>query len=147
MGLGEKMPVENAKIVELSAYAPLTTSTILDTLFIPAEDILILKDQDSFFTTMANVVKAEDYEGFERCVDEAATEKPGSVLWIRVTWICRKILYTIRYSKKSLPSKRNVSSPVSKQMSKIPCGTAWGLWKPPVFRNGSTVWHCFGIIF
>ena len=75
MGLGEKMPVENAKIVELSAYAPLTTSTILDTLFIPAEDILILKDQDSFFTTMANVVKAEDYEGFERCVDEAATEK------------------------------------------------------------------------
>ncbi len=75
MGLGEKMPVENAKIVELSAYAPLTTSTILDTLFIPAEDILILKDQDSFFTTMANVVKAEDYEGFERCVDEASTEK------------------------------------------------------------------------
>lgn len=75
MGLGEKMPVENAKIVELSAYVPLTTSTILDTLFIPAEDILILKDQDSFFTTMANVVKAEDYEGFERCVDEAATEK------------------------------------------------------------------------
>mgnify|MGYP000087366936 CR=1 FL=1 len=92
MGLGEKMPVENAKIVELSAYVPLTTSTILDTLFIPAEDILILKDQDSFFTTMANVVKAEDYEGFERCVDEAATEKPGSVLWIKVTWICREIL-------------------------------------------------------
>ena len=75
MGLGEKMPVENAKIVELSAYAPLTTSTILDTLFIPAENILILKDQDSFFTTMANVVKAEDYEGFERCMDEPATEK------------------------------------------------------------------------
>ena len=144
MGLGEKMPVENAKIVELSAYAPLTTSTILDTLFIPAEDILILKDQDSFFTTMANVVKAEDYEGFERCVDEAATEKARQRA---LTWICREIPYTIRYSKKSLPSKRNVSSPVSKQMSKIPCGTAWGLWKPPVFRNGSTVWRCFGIIF
>lgn len=130
------MPVENAKIVELSAYAPLTTSTILDTLFIPAEDILILKDQDSFFTFMANVV-AEDYEGFERCVDEAATEKARQRALDKGTWICREILYTIRYSK-VLPSKRNVS-PVSKQMSKIPCGTAWGLMEAaclPEWVNG-----------
>lgn len=75
MGLGGKMPVENAKIVELSAYAPLTTSTILDTFSLPVEDILILKDQDSFFTTMANVVKAEDYEATLRCLDEAGTAK------------------------------------------------------------------------
>ena len=30
MGLGNKMPYDNAKIVEMSAYAPLTTSTIVD---------------------------------------------------------------------------------------------------------------------
>lgn len=43
------MSYDNAKIVEMSAYAPLTTSTIVGTLKIPVEDILILKDQDSFF--------------------------------------------------------------------------------------------------
>lgn len=61
IGLGKKMSHDNAKIVEMSAYAPLTTSTIVGTLHIPVENILILKDQDSFFETMTNVVKAEDY--------------------------------------------------------------------------------------
>lgn len=62
IGLGKKMKHDNAKIVEMSAYAPLTTSTIIGTLHIPVEDILILKDQDSFFETMTKVVKAEEYE-------------------------------------------------------------------------------------
>ena len=59
IGLGNKMTHDNAKIVEMSAYAPLTTSTIIGTLHIPVEDILILKDQDSHFKTIANIVKAE----------------------------------------------------------------------------------------
>lgn len=74
MGLGKKMPYENAKIVELSAYAPLTTSTITGTISIPAKDILILKDQDSFFKTIANVVTAEDYNATDRVIDEEKTE-------------------------------------------------------------------------
>lgn len=61
MGLGKKMPHNNAKIVELSAYAPLTTSTIIDTIPIPANDILILKDRLSVFRTTANIVKATGY--------------------------------------------------------------------------------------
>jgi len=61
MGLGKKMPVENAKIVEMSAYAPLTTSTIVGKMFINVDDVLILEDQDSFFKTMAKVVYAEEY--------------------------------------------------------------------------------------
>jgi len=61
IGLGCKMTHNNAKIVELSAYAPLTTSTITDTIHIPVEDILILKDQTSTFKTVANVVRAADY--------------------------------------------------------------------------------------
>lgn len=61
MGLGKKMPKDNSKIVELSAYMPLTTSTIEDILPIPVENILILKDQDSLFKTFANIVKAEEY--------------------------------------------------------------------------------------
>lgn len=61
IGLGTKMAHDNAKIVEMSAYAPLTTSTIIDTIPIPVEDILILNDQDSHFHTIANIVKAETY--------------------------------------------------------------------------------------
>lgn len=75
MGIGNKMPYNDAKIVELSAYAPLTTSTIIDTLHIPVEDILILKDQDSLFKTVVNVVRAEDYECMERVLDTSKTEK------------------------------------------------------------------------
>lgn len=62
MGLGKRMPKENAKIVELSAYAPLTTSNIINKIKIDVNDILILKDQDSLFKTMAKVVYAEEYE-------------------------------------------------------------------------------------
>ena len=62
IGLGVKMSYDNAKIVEMSAYAPLTTSTIIGTLHIPVENILILKDQDSYFKTLANIVKAETYK-------------------------------------------------------------------------------------
>jgi hypothetical protein len=61
IGLGKKMSYDNAKIVEMSAYAPLTTSTIVGTIHIPVENILILKDQDSHFKTIANIVKSETY--------------------------------------------------------------------------------------
>lgn len=74
MGLGKKMPRYNAKIVEMSAYAPLTTSTIVGKFYCPVEDIFILKDQDSFFRTMAKIVKAEEYIDQEKVIDEEATE-------------------------------------------------------------------------
>ena len=61
MGLGKKMPLHNAKIVEMSAYAPLTTSTIIDRIHIDVDDILFVSDVDSFYTTMANIVRAEEY--------------------------------------------------------------------------------------
>lgn len=61
IGLGKRMGTDNAKIVEMSAYAPLTTSTIIGTLHVPVEDILILKDVESFFKTKTKVVKAEEY--------------------------------------------------------------------------------------
>jgi hypothetical protein len=62
MGIGKKLPEKGAKIVEISAYAPLTTSAIEGYVDIPIDDILILNDQDSYFNTIADVVRAEDYE-------------------------------------------------------------------------------------
>ena len=75
MGLGRKLPKDNAKIVEISAYAPLTTSTIEDRLHVDVDDVLILEDQDSFFRTIAEIVRVEDYDSVERVVDEEKTEK------------------------------------------------------------------------
>ena len=75
MGLGAKLPKDNAKIVEISAYAPLTTSTIEDRFYMDVDDILILKDQDSFFRTVAEIVRAEEYDSTERVVDTEKTEK------------------------------------------------------------------------
>lgn len=75
MGLGSKLPKENAKIVEISAYAPLTTSTIEDRFYMDVDDMLILEDQDSFFHTIAEIVRAEEYDSVERVVDEEKTEK------------------------------------------------------------------------
>lgn len=74
MGIGKRLPDTNAKIVEISAYAPLTTSTILDDVYIPVDDVVILKDQDSYFRTMAKVVKDADYTGAVRVIDNDKTE-------------------------------------------------------------------------
>ena len=75
MGInGRLAPGEPAKLVELSAYAPLTTSTVEDMWYCPVEDILILKDQESVFHTIAEVVRGEDYETTESVVDAEKTE-------------------------------------------------------------------------
>lgn len=75
MGLGAKLPKDNAKIVEISAYAPLTTSTIENRFYMDVDDMLILEDQDSFFRTIAEIVRAEEYSSTERVVDEEKTAK------------------------------------------------------------------------
>ena len=75
MGLGKLLPKDNAKIVEISAYAPLTTSTIEDRFHIDVNDVLILEDQDSFFRTIAEIVRAEEYNSTERVIDEEKTAK------------------------------------------------------------------------
>lgn len=85
MGLGKKLPKNDAKIVEMSAYAPLTTSTIVDKFYLPVEDILILKDQDSFYKTAAKVVEAEEYivnkKLQKKCVVKNDTIEVKNTLW------------------------------------------------------------------
>ena len=84
--MGIKLPEKGAKIVEMSAYAPLTTSTIVGTLQIPVENILILEDADSFFKTVAEVVKAQDYtknsgEKSKRCIVEHGEVEVKNTIW------------------------------------------------------------------
>lgn len=58
--MGLKMPDDNAKIVEMSAYMALTTSTIEDKFHIPVEDVLIISDQVSIYRTLVKTVYAEN---------------------------------------------------------------------------------------
>ena len=86
MGIGNKLPPDNPRIVEMSAYAPLTTSTIIGTVHIPVEDILILKDQDSLFTTIADIVKSEEYldkngETKKKCVVLREETQVKNTMW------------------------------------------------------------------
>lgn len=62
--MGIKLPFENAPIVEIGAYSSLITSSIVGKVQIPPENILIVKDVDSFFDT--NVISVETDEN-KRC--------------------------------------------------------------------------------
>ena len=86
IGIGKKLNIDDAKIVEMSAYAPLTTSTIVGTVYIPVKDILILKDKDSLFKTVVNVVRAEEYLDGQakirkRCVVSPEIAEVKNTLW------------------------------------------------------------------
>ena len=75
MGLWEKMPdVKGAKIVEMSAYAPLITATAIDYIQIPMENIFVLQDRKSSCLKEAIAVKAKDVEHTRKERDYTAFE-------------------------------------------------------------------------
>ena len=63
--MGIKIPKKNSPIVEIGAYQSLITSSIEGKVTIPPEDILVLKDVDSFFNT--NVISIE-IDGNKHCM-------------------------------------------------------------------------------
>ncbi len=75
MGLRKRLPKEEAKIVELSAYAPLVTSTVESRFHMSLDEVLILDDEESSVRAIADVIRAVDYDTYERVVDEEATAK------------------------------------------------------------------------
>lgn len=60
--MGLKLPENNAPIVEIGAYSSLITSTIVDRIQIKPEEILILNDVASQFTTKVKSVIVENAE-------------------------------------------------------------------------------------
>lgn len=75
MDLWDKMPLENAPIVEMSAYAPLTTATAIDYITIPMENILIVKDEDVYSMVNAVRVKTKDMPYEYKVVDWKKVEE------------------------------------------------------------------------
>ena len=60
--MGIKLPKQNAPIVEIGAYSSLVTSTIVDRIQIKPEEILCLKDYDSFFKTNAIAIETNELQ-------------------------------------------------------------------------------------
>lgn len=77
MGLIDKIPDgKGAKIVELSAYAPLITATAMDFIHIPLNNILVLKDEKASCRKQACIVgveqqkkKVRDFKAFEKILN------------------------------------------------------------------------------
>ena len=74
MDLWDKMPTENAKIVEMSAYAPLTTATAIDYITIPMENILIVEDEKVSAMIQAVTVKTHDVPYEKEVIDWRTAE-------------------------------------------------------------------------
>lgn len=76
MGLWNKMKNEQgAKIVEMSAYAPLITATAIDYISIPMENIFVLKDEKVSIMKKAVTVKTKEVEHTRKVRDFAAFDE------------------------------------------------------------------------
>ena len=60
--MGIELPEQNSPIVEMGAYASLITSSIVGTVQILPEEILILKDVDAFFNTRVISVETDEHK-------------------------------------------------------------------------------------
>ncbi len=58
--MGLQLPDTNAPIVEIGAYSSLSTSTIVDHIVIDPDQILVIKDIDSFFNTQVISVELDE---------------------------------------------------------------------------------------
>ena len=58
--MGIQLPTENSPIVEMGAYSSLITSSIVGRIQIKPENILVLKDFDSFFTTKVVSIETDE---------------------------------------------------------------------------------------
>ena len=60
--MGIKLPEKNAPIVEIGAYSSLVASTIVGKVKINPENILILKDVDSYFNTKVVSIETDEHK-------------------------------------------------------------------------------------
>lgn len=82
MGLEEKMVNEpDAKIVELSAYAPLITATAIDYINIPLENVFVLEDEKVAMMKKAICVKSDPITRECFCDRSAEKSEISNILW------------------------------------------------------------------
>lgn len=117
MGLRKLLPYENAKIVELSAYAPLVTSSIESRFHMSLDEVLILDEEESVFHTIADVIKSDDYVTTQRVVDEEATQRErDKAIANNKLDLYGKPIYKTKYKKAPTIKKRCI---VEREMTDV----------------------------
>lgn len=66
MCMGMELPLDNAKIVEMGAYSSLVSSTIIGKIKIPVEDVLIVQDLKSLYTSVIDDVYLKKFKKVRR---------------------------------------------------------------------------------
>lgn len=74
MDLWDKMPYDNAKIVELSAYSTLITATAMDYIVLPLDNIFVVEDEKVTTMKKAVTVKAKNVIHKKKTIDFEKTE-------------------------------------------------------------------------
>lgn len=74
MDLYEKMPEENAPLVEMSAYSTMTTATAMDYINIPLKNILIIRDKTVETEVPVAIVQSRDVKHIKKVIDFSAME-------------------------------------------------------------------------
>lgn len=107
MGLYDKMPNDNAKIVEMSAYSTLITATAIDYITLPLDNIFVVKDAESSVFKRAYTVKAKDVEYIKSKMDFDSPEMEEYINGYGFTFYKKKqkknsSLIQIKKTKKAL---------------------------------------------
>lgn len=111
MGLRNLLPHDEAKIVELSAYMPLVTSSIIMRFHMSLDDVLILDDMESSLLTTVDVIKSTDYDTYKTVIDNELTEKEHiKAIEKNNLDIYGNPIYKTRYKKVPCKSKRCIVS-------------------------------------
>ena len=90
MGLFDKMPYDNAKIVELSAYSTLITATAIDYITLPLSNVFVVKDVEASVFKKAVTVKAKDVEYIKCEVDFNSDEMEAYINGYNLTFYKKK---------------------------------------------------------
>lgn len=101
MNLYDRMPIENADIVGLSAYCTLITATALDYINIPIKNILIVKDEKVTANHKAVSVKTKEVQYTKTVIDFEKTESLINDYGLTFYKKKRKINPTLKQIKKS----------------------------------------------
>lgn len=101
MDLWDKMPYDNAKIVELSAYSTLITATAMDYIVLPLDNIFVVEDEKVTTMKKAVTVKAKNVIHKKKTIDFEKTEGYINKLGFTFYKKKRRINPQLKYIKKS----------------------------------------------
>lgn len=151
MGLYEKMPYENAKIVELSAYSTLVTATAIDFITLPLENIFVVKDEKVTCMKKAVEVKTKEVKYKKEIINFDSDELEEYINGFGFTFYKKKItenpsLQYISKTQKSLIEKGILSDECPKSEETYTKKECYVNRDNDISEVENTLWDGMGLI-